>query len=296
MLSLLVAGLAGCSTTRELPPQEARIVTPADAMIMPPVGGPAISKVVSTTYPNALKQDISLVTQARTPGENKISVILFEGAGGDGSDARLKDVPFTQVNLTEEALAAWPDTGMAVSPYYVQNAYGPFGYAIGKPANGDTCIYAWQRIEPTTRPSGSVGRGTIFIRLQLCKQRATEQELLAVMYQLRLDVSVFPPGRAPARIGALSAPIVPVGAQGFAEVIPTSRPPAQPRPTPPTVRTVPVVQTPVVVTPPPGTPIVPTPTGTPVVPTPPGSGVTGPTVPLPPTNTVIVPPPPGGQN
>lgn len=274
--------LAACSTTSELPPREARIVNAAEAVIIPPPGGPAISKVVSTTYPNAIKQDISLVTQARSVGENKISVILFEGEGGDGSDARLRDIPFTHVNLTQEALAAWPDSGMAVSPYYVQNAYGPFGYAIAKPPNGDTCIYAWQRIEPTLRPSGRTDRGTIVIRLQLCRQNATERQMLEVMYQLRLDVSVWPPGRALPRIGALAAPIIPVGAFGFEEVIPTA--PAQPVRSGGQTATTPTAPTPV--SPPPGAPIVPSPGGS-------GSGTT---VPTPPSGNVIVPSPPGGSN
>ena len=278
--------LAGCSTTSELPAREARIITPADAVIIPPPGGPAISTVVSTTYPNAIKQDISLVTQARTAGENKISVILFQGKGGDGSDARLVDVPFTNVNLTAEALAAWPGSGMAVSPYYVQNAYGPFGYAIAKPGNGDTCIYAWQRIEPTLRPSGATDRGTIVIRLQLCRQNTTERQLLEVMYQLRLDVSVWPPGRALPKVGALAAPIIPMGVFGFQEVIPTNTPQAAAQPSRPAPAPAPA--TPVVVTPLPGAPIVPSPTGT-------GTGGTT-TVPTPPAGSVIVPSPPGGSN
>jgi len=282
LAGLTAVFLAACSTTSELPTREARVITPAEAVIIPPPGGPGISKVVSTTYPNAIKQDISLITQARSVGENKISVILFKGAGGDGGDARLRDIPFTNVNLTQEALAAWPDSGMAVSPYYVQNAYGPFGYAIAKPSNGDTCIYAWQRIEPTLRPSGITDRGTIVIRLQLCRQNATERQMLEVMYQLRLDVSVWPPGRALPGVGALAYPIVPVGAFGFEEVIPSA--PAQPaRPQPqPTKPAAPVVITPL-----PGSPIVPSPSGT-------GTG-SGTFVPPPSSGSVIVPSPPGGS-
>lgn len=292
MRGYLVAGivavaLAGCATTPELTTSEARITAPVDAMIIPPPGGPAILKVVSTTFPNAVRQEISLATRARTAGENKISVIMFAGKGGDGSDAGLRDVPFTQINLTEEANAAWPGAGMGVSPYYVQNAYGPFGYAIGKPANGDSCIYAWQRIAPTLKPSGGVARGTIVVRLQWCEQGADEQRLLDIMYKLQFDGSVFPPGRAPARIGARAAPIRPVGVEGFAEVIPTapaapSRPPSRPA-TP--AATTPVVTPVAVPTVPAGAPIVPLPSGT--------SGQTGPTVPRPPAPTVVVPAPPG---
>lgn len=271
-----------------MPASEAQIVRASSAFILPPPGGPAIVTVVETRFPNAIRQDISLATEARSVGENKISIIRFTGRGGDGSDAALKDIPFTQVNLTEEALAAWPNSGMAVSPYYVQNAYGPFGYAIAKPPNGDSCLYAWQRIEPALKPSGAVDRGAIIIRLQLCRRGVSEETLLSTMYNLRLNMEVFPALKAPAAIGRIAAPIKPVGAAGFAEVIPTSQPTprpaaAQPRPAPvatPAVTTIPV--------PPPGSPIVPGPTGV--------SSQSGLVVPRPPTTSVIVPSPSASGN
>lgn len=279
-IALLVGALSGCATTSDAPVSEARIIAPSDAVILPPPGGPGIVSAVSTTFPNAVRQDIFLATEARTAGENKIAVIRFTSKGGDGSDARLRDIPFTHVNLTEEALAAWPGTGMAVSPYYVQNAYGPFGYAIGKPANGDTCIYAWQRIDPTLKPSGSVDRGAINIRLQLCRRGATEQSLLEIMYRLRLNVAVFPPNAAPPAIGHVGAAIRPIGADGFSNVIAVP-PPA------PIVRASQSVAAPVKqpITPPIGAPIVPSPLGATTLP--------GPVVPRPPSFPVTVPAPPG---
>lgn len=296
----VAAVLAGCASTKELPPSEAQLVRASSAVIIPPPGGPAIVSVVSTTFTNAVRQDIFLATNARTAGENKMSVISFAGKGSDGSDSGLRDIPFTQVNLTEEALAAWPNTGMAVSPFFVQNAYGPFGYAIGKPGNGDTCIYAWQRIAPALKPSGAIDRGAVTIRLQLCQQGASEQQLVEVMYKLRLDASLFPPGRAPLAIGAINAPIRPVGAGGFAEVIPTAAPVAAPaaRPRATTIR---AVATPAVTTTP--AVVVPTPAaGAPIVPPPPATGSSsatpsGPIVPRPPAlSSVIVPAPPSSAN
>lgn len=292
--ALCIAMLAGCASTRDLPPQEARIVAPVDAMIVPPPGGPGIINVVSTTFPNAIRQDISLATQASSPGENKISLIQFVEDGGDGSDAALQDIPFTQVNLTEEALAAWPNSGMSVSPYFVQNDYGPFGYAIGRPANGDVCIYAWQRIAPGLKPSGAVDRGTITVRFQMCKRSATEQELLEVMYRLRLKGSVHPPGAAPPAIGRIAAPIRPVGAGGFSNVInvPAAAPVRRATPAAPVATPAPAVVVPVVMAPPPGAPIVPSPSGANASQT--GSG--GQTLPRPNTSGVVVPrPSSGGQ-
>lgn len=290
--------LAACATTSELKPHEPMVVAPAMSIVVPPPGGPAVVSVVQTTYPNAVKHDVFLETTARTVGENKISVIRFVGKGSDGSDAGLVDTPFTRVNLTEEALAAWPNTGMAVSPFFVQNNYGPFGYAIAKPPNGDTCIYAWQRIEASLRPSGAVDRGSINVRLQLCRRGVTEAQLLEIMYQLRLNTGVFPPGKAPLQIGATLSPIRPVGVEGFAEVIPTGRAAPRRSVAAPVAPAAPAAIRPVV--PPISGPIVPSPTSRP-------SGV-GPTVPRPPASIstpgstgsapsapgVIVPPPPMG--
>lgn len=288
---LASALLTACATTKDSPVSEARIEAASDAFIIPPPGGPGIVSLVAARFPNAVRQDIFLATDARTAGENKIQVIMFTDAGGDGSDARLRDVPFTQVNLTEEALAAWPGSGMAVSPYYVQNDYGPFGYAIGKPANGDTCIYAWQRIAPTTRPSGAVDRGAVVIRLQLCRRGVTEQQLVEVMYKLRLDASLYPPPRAPQAIGALNAPIRPIGAEGFVEVIPSGSPAPRPAAQRPVTRAPAPALAPAVVVPSPAP-------GAPIVPSPSGSGGTaGPTVPRPPAaQGVTVPRPPNGSN
>ena len=267
----LTLALGACATAPSLPPKEASIVAPIDAMIIPPPGGPGIVRVVSKTFPNAVQQDIFLATQAMTAGENKITIRKFEARSSSDNELNVRDVPFTEINLTDEANAAWPGAGMAVSPYYVQNDYGAFGYAIGRPANADACIYAWQRIEPSLKPSGAVERGAISVRLQLCKPRATEQELVEVMYRLRLNTTVFPPGGAPAAIGQIRAPLRPVGADGFAKVINVP----DPAPVTRTVvrQTVTPAVVPIAITPAPGSPIVPSPGTT--------TGAFGPTVPRP---------------
>ena len=287
LASAALIALAACASNKtDLTPQLARSVAPNQALIFAPLGGPAMLGIVETVYPNARKQEISLATEARTVGQNKITVVLFEGKGGDGSDAALKDIPFTQINLTEEALAAFPTSGMGVSPYYVQNDYGPFGYAVGKPANGDTCLYAWQRIEPSLKPSGAVDRGAVTVRLQMCDSRRSEQSLLNVMYQLRVNAGVFPPNRADPTIGRRPIEIRPQGAEGFVETVksaprqPVTRRPAGVTATAPVVQAVPAA----VITPPAGAPIVPLPTG--VVPS------TGVAVPNPATAcTTVIPNP-----
>lgn len=278
--------LSACSQQPALQTQAAAQVAPVGALIYPPPGGPGILGVVQTTFANAIRQEISLATQARTPGENKITIVLFKAAGGDGSAGELADTPLVDLDLMSEARAAWPQANMKLSPYYVQNDYGPFGYAAGRSPAGDTCVYAWQRIEPTTRPSGAFKRGAISVRLQLCDKARSEESLLGVMYQLRINADVFDPWRAPAQIGRIFVPIKPQGVEGFATVTPVSQPKAAPQRQPAASKP---VETPVL---PPGTPIVPAP-GT-------STGTTGPIVPAPPATptapAVLVPPPPAGAN
>lgn len=286
--------LAGCATTEQTP-RTATTVPLTDAMIFPPPGGPMLLSVVETNYANAVHQDIALATNARTAGENKISVSRFLGRSGNGNNGELADSP--TVDLYAEASAAWPEVSMMVSPFYVQNFYGPFGYAVGGAPTGDTCVYAWQRIVPR---GTSNSRGNVVIRLQLCDRASSEQNLLRMMYQMRLRDPVFEPWRASPVIGRAGTPITPRSAQGVANVLdlPEAQPPRSSRPAP--VQQVAAPAQPPASAPAPA-----------AVPTPrPAPTATGPIVPLPGGATsdtsgdgatsggqgVIVPLPPGGGN
>lgn len=278
--------LAGCASTRAVQePRTATTVPLSEAMIFPPPGGPGLLSVVETNYANAVHQDIALATSARTPGENRISITRFLAAGGDGNDGELADRELSQIDLYAETAAAWPQVQLLRSPFYVQNLYGPFGYAVGGAPTGDTCVYAWQRIEPTLRPSGSIARGAVSIRLQLCDRTQDEQTLLNVMYQMRLRDPVYAPARASILIGTPGAVILPQSPYGVANVL--DLPEAQPTPTP--VAPQQPSQPAAPATPAPAPQPDPVPTG-PTVPLPGGGGTQvpapvpgGPVVPLPPS-------------
>lgn len=279
--------LPGCSTTSVQTPRTATTVPLSNAMIFPPPGGPALLSVIETNYANAVRQDIALATNARTPGENKISITRFLDEASNGNNGELADSP--TVDLHAEASQAWPEVSMMVSPFYVQNLYGPFGYAIGGAPSGDKCIYAWQRIAPSLRPSGAVRRGTVTIRLQLCDHTSAEQNLLRMMYQMRLRDPVFEPWRASPAIGEAGVPLLPQSAEGFSNVLDLRE--AQPPRSQTQVRQVSTSPEPTPApTPAPAPRPIPEPTG-PIVPLP-GAGGTEPGAPA---GGVIVPPPPAGS-
>jgi hypothetical protein len=102
--------------------------------------------------------------------------------------------------------------------FYVQNSYGPFGYAFGRGAGTDLCLYAWQQVRaPTGTISPFANYGSIQIRLRACEAGATEQKLLAIMYNFTILGAVDAggwnpygePGPVSPALGGIGAPTYP---------------------------------------------------------------------------------------
>lgn len=272
------------------------MVDAQQAFALPPVGGPAVIAVVEQRYPNATEQKIVLRANGRSAGENYLLVQFFGpvGATGRGRDD-LRNRPLAVTNVGAEMRAAFPGVTMARSAIFVQNEYGPFGYAIGRAASGDTCVYAWQRIAGTPRPPMIFrSNGAIELRLRLCDGGTSEAALLSVMYGVRIRAFFAsgawnPYGTPPspdAAIGQLGAPIYPTGAGGYQPLLAdTPARPAQPARTRPVRRAASPAPAPVAV---PAEPL-PAPVGPPIPPPPSATGAApeapaATAVPSPPTN------------
>jgi hypothetical protein len=111
--------------------------------------------------------------------------VTFFGPVGLDYDDR-KGLGYSSIrnsNVDRDMRRDLPGVAMAKSDFYVQNNYGPFGYATGRSRSGDTCLYAWQQIRSGDNARTTfTNRGTVQIRLRICDARASEQELLRVMY------------------------------------------------------------------------------------------------------------------
>ncbi|MFD2235913.1 cellulose biosynthesis protein BcsN [Aureimonas populi] len=279
-----------------------RSVALEDAFVAPPVGGPQILDVVQQRYPNATEQRILLANRSAVPGENYLQVQFFGPVGNSGTGRTpLDNRSIAATNMTREIRQAVPTVPMSRSQIYVQNRYGPFGYAVGRAASGDTCIYAWQRIAGVDTSTLLLrDRGTIQIRFRLCDQEASEERLLFSMYGFTIraffsNLQWNPygaPKEADARLGALGEPMLPEGAGGFEGILADA--PDQPAPPPPR----PAAARPAAPAVAPAPPPLPAPVG-PIVPPPPGSAAAS-TVPareatVPPAADVVVPPPPSAN-
>lgn len=290
----LLGLLVGCETTTGgvAQPSGPELVARDKALVMPPPGGPAIVGVVQTKRGNGIEQTLSLDTSSSVPGQNYLKLSFQGGDTGDKAPSTAYR-PLGDPELRREIASATPGAPLSRSSTFLQNAYGPFGYASGHSRRGDACLYGWQQIR-----SGSVGNGIgrdfgmIQVKLRICDNRATERELLSVMYGYTI-VGNFQgeiwnpygsPGGVDPRIGQPGQPIYPMPdmtaramAFGYSPEPVVDHPPVRPR----RVAVRPArVSAPVAVSPPPAPVSMPVVNG-PRVPLPSGGGATGVQIPQP---------------
>lgn len=95
----------------------------------------------------------------------------------------------TEAGIRAELAAAFPETAMQVVSRPAANAYGPYGFAIGRMAGGARCLYAWQWIEaaPDLDPA-SRRPGQLSLRIRLCRDDITLDAMAAAVDQIKLVV------------------------------------------------------------------------------------------------------------
>lgn len=186
---------------------------------MPGAGGPSIVGVLERRYNNGVEQEIVLSGGGGVAAPNTMRV-QFIGPVDETTSGRtaLSERSLARTEIGRELRQEFPGVAMVRSPLYVQNRYGPFGYATGR-TGATACLYAWQRMSGTDdatlilRP-----RGIINLRLRLCEAGASEAQLLSVMYGLGINAflnhfSWVPYGAPPspdASLGETGAPVYPV--------------------------------------------------------------------------------------
>lgn len=290
LLMATALGLAGCATAPGFEPTPSRLVGSAGAFALPPPGGPSLVGVVERGYSNARTQEVALATRGRTPGQNGITIAVL-GTGRPRGDDVLLTPAISDAAIRVEMRQALPGVEMRISPFFARNAYGPFGYAFGRGAGGDLCLYGWQRLDSAPRPLAR--KRAISARMRICEPGASEATLLANMTGYTITVPMdhtFGAGRAS---GTLGVEMAALGARHVESVLPAPVPTAPPRPRRPSppAPAVARAEPPAV-----AVPALPAPTEPPV-PAAPLPGIAGPRVPPPPLGALplapapVVPPP-----
>ena len=225
LLKLLAAAaalmsVAACAGRSDLDYATLNSQVPATrAILVPPPGGPSVVAVLQRTYQNGISQEIALSTASLTSGQNAFYASLLNNTAGNMElPETLSLTPLTPDRIEREMEERIPGVEMQTSLVYVQNKFGPFGFATGRSASGDLCLYAWQQIEPD-KPAILVPGGAISVRLRLCDADASVDQLLRVMYGYTIAAyyrqeSWNPygdPPPPPAGFGQVDAPMYPLG-------------------------------------------------------------------------------------
>jgi len=189
------------------------------AIIVPAPSGPSVVAVLQQQYQNGLSQEIALSTASLTSGQNAFFVRLLNNTAGSMDITDTLSLPsLTPDRIQREMEERMPGVEMEISLVYVQNKFGPFGFATGRSPAGDLCLYAWQQIEPG-EPAVFVPGGTVSVRLRLCDADASVDQLLRVFYGYTIAAyyrqeSWNPygdPPSPPANFGEKDAPMYPLG-------------------------------------------------------------------------------------
>ena len=205
--ALLLGGMAFALDACSMASRETRAVyepvtdatTAAAPLAQLPGDAGEVVAVLQSRVAGVFTQRIVLGGDSGAAGENAVTVKV------DANDRRPGDFSLavprpTQSLIASELDAEFPALDMRMSSAWNRNAFGPFGYAIGRAPHGPTCIYAWQ-YAPVRAPgllvdaaadsrAASMPEAPTSLRVRLCRDRADEQDMVAWIRSLQ----VFAPG------------------------------------------------------------------------------------------------------
>lgn len=191
--AVLILGLAMAVAACSYKPRGPRLANLANkvpveqAFITPPPGGPEPIAVIEQRFSNGVLQEIILDNPTSSAGQNVLVARAFGPMGEDRGMERMSLDEPTVADIRREMRERFPGVYMNVSETYVQNRYGPFGFATGQMGGGVNCIYAWQEIRAKKSVLFPGYRGAVTWRLRVCAH-ATARELLYLAYGLNINV------------------------------------------------------------------------------------------------------------
>jgi hypothetical protein len=152
-----------------------------------------IGKITSQPFVDGVRQTIAY--DGAIPGLKPSQVNLglrtaTRSEPGDGP-AIVLDKP-TEAAIRVELASEFPTMEMRIVDPPRTNAYGVYGLAAGKWANGAACIYAWQWLKRLDALDSSDVAAPVSLRVRYCRMGATPNQLASLIDGIRLDLSRRP--------------------------------------------------------------------------------------------------------
>ncbi|NVN86933.1 MAG: cellulose biosynthesis protein BcsN [Rhodopseudomonas sp.] len=152
-----------------------------------------IAKITSQPFPDGIRQTIAYdgVIPGLKPGQINLSLrTATRLEPGDGPAIALYKP--TEAAIRAELASEFPTMEMRIVDPPRSNAYGVYGLAAGKWANGAACIYAWQWLERLDALDTSDVAAPVSLRVRYCRMGATPNQLASLIDGIRLDLSRRP--------------------------------------------------------------------------------------------------------
>jgi hypothetical protein len=194
--ALLSSALSGCSLLQHDNHSAYEAVADTAETYAPLAELPTAAGEVVTVLQNqtrgVLTQRIVLRGDPGTIGENAIIVKI------DNDPRQVLDVDGPVGRPNKAMIAAELDENfagvdMGMSQSFARNSFGPFGYALGHPHSGVTCIYAWQwgmakapRLGDAPEDTPSMPVAKTSVRVRLCRSSLGEAEMVALLRGLQV--------------------------------------------------------------------------------------------------------------
>lgn len=160
-----------------------------EPLIYVPSEAGGVLRIRERHFPNGTRQEIVLA--GGTMGENVVEISVRTSGGGDAPRGWLQIGKPSERGIITEAANRLPGMKMHVVTRPLNNAFGPIGLAVGRRADGQRCLFAWQWIEDMGL--GAAGRGLAMLapatpgslRVRLCRNNMTLDEMAGLMEALR---------------------------------------------------------------------------------------------------------------
>ena len=164
-----------------------------EAFVELPATAGKVFDVTQTRYGNGVEQLIIYQGDALTSGENVAKVQLVSAEKGFGRKSESLKLASTSLGqIRAEMRKVLPGVSMRISTQLHSNAYGPFGYALGRSSGNVQCLYGWQTMKGTANDRWAIIRGqsakpSLSIRLRVCRASTSADQLVDLMRDLRVE-------------------------------------------------------------------------------------------------------------
>lgn len=161
---------------------------------LPMMAGPMIA-VREKRYANGIEQTMVLESEAAADGENRVEVRVLQPGK---SDDRIKNEYLQVRNTRQEQIRSdmkefvWGIPMQIVSAVEA-NAYGTYGYALGRSKLGYNCLLGWQSVKGVMKERRLLGFTTtsyteMSVRLRICRTDLNADQLVSIIRGMRITV------------------------------------------------------------------------------------------------------------